>query len=186
MRKPPEAFVERLDRLFDHRLRIRWSNQRQEWHIEYKVARGKQMNFFVSEWDDGAVRARDGYAFVLAIRTGDRMPCPRCGMEVKVPIFKIGEAKCDYCTMQGKNGFITAAFFPLEGDALMTHLIKFDPLRTYRDDLVKRADEANARLEEQKERAFASEVESLTNESYRQLVGIPSVGYTTGKVFTGE
>ena len=186
MRKPPVQFEDRLERLFDRRLRCRWSDKRQEWQIEYKVARGKQMNFFVSQWDDGAVRARDGYAYVMSIRTGDRMPCPRCGYEVKVPIFKIGETVCDYCKMNGKNGYITACFFPLESPKLMEHLIKFDPLRTYRDGLVKQADEQNKKLEAQREKEFENSVKDMALDSYKQLVGIPSVGYTSGKVFTGN
>jgi hypothetical protein len=37
---PPELFVEKLEREFGRRLRIRWSHERSEWHIEQKIRRG--------------------------------------------------------------------------------------------------------------------------------------------------
>jgi hypothetical protein len=180
----PADFVSRLDRIFEGRLRIRWSFQRHEWHIEYKVAPGQILNFPVQSNDDRAIRAKDGYAFILAIRNGDRMPCPKCGYEVKVPLFEIAEVVCEYCTLQGRDGRYPAAYFPLEGDRLITYLSRLDPTRTWREGIAKLADAANERILKQKERDFENHIEAATKENFTDLLNIQSVGYT-GKVFTG-
>ena len=62
---PPESFVEKLDREFRGRLRIRWSTERQEWHIEQKIRRGLFPGTKPSKlgWDDTTdayIRHRDG------------------------------------------------------------------------------------------------------------------------------
>lgn len=180
--KPPEYFDAKLSRLFDNRLRIRWSFKREEWHLEYKVGRGKIPNLFVGEYNDTMIRARDGYGLFMIIRPGDRMPCPWCGFTVKVPIQEMKEATCDYCKLNGKDGRIPAAFYPLEGDTLIQHLIKMDPMRTYRDGIAKRVDEQNDRVLKSAERKFENDIQAITKENYKDLVGIQSVGYT-GKEF---
>ena len=184
MKRPPVDFENRLSRLFDNRLRIRWSNQRDEWHLEYKVGRGREANFFVSSYDDGAVRARDGYAFLMSVREGDRMPCPKCGCTLKVPKFELGHAICDYCKLNGKGGKFTACYFPLEGDTLIQHLSRIDPLRSWRDNLHKVADANNEKLLAIKERDFGNHVEGVAKDYYNKLAGIPQTGYT-GKEFKG-
>ncbi len=184
MRHAPTRFVERLKTMFDDRLRIRWSNQRGEWHIEYKVGRGRPASFFVSGYDDAAIRAKDGYAFLLAIRTGDRMPCPRCGHDMPVPVRKLAESTCEYCRMQGRDGRYPAAFFDLDGESLFEYLRRIDPYRGWRHNLHRMADATNDRILKAKEREFANKIEAITMDNYNQLVGIPSVGYT-GKVMPG-
>jgi len=185
VRQPPIRFTERLERLFDGRLRCRWSHQRGEWHIEYKVGRGRPPAFFVSGYDDAAIRAKDGYALLIAVRTGDRMPCPRCGYEMKVPVRMLAESRCDYCRAQGLDGRYPAAYFDLDSDSLLDYLARLDPYRSWRHGLHKQADANNERILREKERAFANHIEAVTKDNYNQLVGIPSVGYT-GKVFTGN
>jgi hypothetical protein len=180
----PVDFQNRLSRMFDNRLRIRWSNQRKEWHIEYKVGRSQLPNFFVSTYDDAAIRASQGYAFLMAIREGDRMPCPRCGYTVKVPKFHVAQAVCDYCRLNGRDGRYPAVYFPLEGDALIQYLCRIDPLRGYRDKMHLQADLNNERILEAKERQFKNDIASITLDNYNKLVGIPSWGYT-GKHFKG-
>ena len=184
MRHAPERLTERLLRLFDGRVRIRWSQQRGEWHLEYKVGRGRPASFFVSGFDDAAIRAADGYAMLLAIRTGDRMPCPRCGYEMAVPVRKLAESRFEYCAAQGRDGRYPAAFFDLDGDSLIEYLSKLDPYRGWRKNLHKQADENNDRLLKSRERDFANRIEATTKDDFRRLVGIQGVGYT-GKVFTG-
>jgi hypothetical protein len=184
--QPPVDFADRLERIFDGRIRARWSNRRQEWHLEYKIARGKAtVPFYIDSNDDPAIRARDGYALLMAVRTGDRMPCPRCGYELKVPIFEKAEAICQYCVMHGRDGRTAAVFFPLDGDQLIQYLISLDPLRTYRDGLHKRADANNELRQAARERKFKNEIQAHTLDNYNKLVGIESVGYT-GKEFTGD
>lgn len=186
MKHPPVEFETRLQRLFDNRVRIRWSNHRQEWHLEYKIARGKAtVPFYVDGYDDAAIRAKDGYAFLMAVREGDRMPCPRCGYTVKVPKFEIAHARCQYCQLAGKDGRFTACYFPLEGDSLIQHLQRIDPLRTWRDNMHLEADKQNDALLKQRERKFENDIEAITKDHYNRLVQIPQVGYT-GKIFKGH
>ena len=177
MKNAPEYFVSKLERLFDNRLRIRWSNHRQEWHIEYKVGRGK-FNKISRTNDDGIIRAQDGYGFFMAIREGDRMPCPKCGATVHVPMFEMAEAVCGYCKMRGDDGRYPAAYYTLEGDHLIQHLIKMDPLRTYRDGIAHKVDDQNARRLADAERKFENEINAIAHDNYKSLVGIQSVGYT--------
>lgn len=186
MKRAPERFTDRLEREFDNRLRIRWSNKLNEWHIEYKVARGQVVvGFYVSDFDDAAIRAKDGYQFLLAVRESDRMPCPKCGYTLKVPLMQSKEVRCEYCMLQGRDGRYSAVFFPLDGDSLIQYLRKLDPMRTYREGLHKQADAANERLLQQRERDFENKIQAATLDNYNRLVGIPQVGYT-GKEFTSE
>lgn len=175
----PIDFRNRLSRLFDDRIRIRWSNKRQEWHLEYKIARGKAtVPFYVDSYDDPAIRARDGYAHLMAVRSGDRMPCPRCGCTVKVPMFEIKMAHCDYCKMGGKNYRFPACYFSLEGDLLIQHLAKMDPLRTWRDGIHLQTDKQNDELMKSRQRDFNNKMEAITKENFTNLFSIPSVGFT--------
>lgn len=176
--QPPVQFETRLERLFNGRVRCRWSPNREEWHLEYKIARQKIVGFIINPNDDPAVRARDGYAFIMAVRPGDRMPCPRCNYTVKVPVFEIAEAVCDYCRLQGHDGRYPACYFPLDGDKLITELAKLDPQNTWTDTLVASADKRNDAMMAAKERQFENQIRSATLDSYKQLVGIPSFGYS--------
>lgn len=172
MKQPSIDFQDRLSRIFDNRLRCRWSGKRGEWHIEYKIAPGQQVGFPVDSYDDAAIRARDGYAFILAVRESDRMPCPRCGHTLSVPLFKMGETKCTYCEVSGRDGRYPACFFPLEGDALISYLSRIDPYRGWRDRLAKEADAINEKLLAQKERDFENYIEAVTKDNILDLLDI--------------
>lgn len=174
----PQRFTERLHSLFEGRLRIRWSSKRHEWHLEYKVAPGRILNFPTQSNDDAMIRARDGYAFIIAVRTGDRMPCPRCGCTMAVPMFELAETKCDYCVLQGRDGRYPASYFPLDGDMLLNYLTRLDPQRTWRDGLAKKTDENNRRMELTRERAWENQVNAQAREHATELFNIQSVGYT--------
>ncbi len=136
--------------------------------------------------DDAAIRARDGYTYVLSIRTGDRMPCPRCGAECHVPLFQVGDIICSYCKMQGKQNHIPACYFPLDSDALIHHLIRYDPLRTYRDTIAKDADANNAAIKAKQMKDFESDIRGHVHDNYRKMVGIPSIGYTGKEQYLGS
>jgi hypothetical protein len=143
-----------------------------------KVGRDKSLMVNDRSNDDNKIRAREGYGFALAIQQGDRMPCPRCGSELKVPTFKLGEVVCDYCKVMKKPFRVQASYFPLDGDLLIQELIKLDPMRTYRIGLAEKADLHNAKMVEQMERKFGNTSEDIIKDKFTSLVGIQSVGYT--------
>lgn len=174
----PDRFTHRLHSLFDGRLRIRWSNKRQQWHLEYKVARAVVPKFYIGTEDDQAIRGRDGYAFLMEITRGDTAPCPKCGLDLKVPFGVSNEVTCPSCKVQGRDGRYPMCYFPLDGDALIQRLIELDPLRNYRDSVMKKADAANKAAMDEKEKKFKNDMEAITKDNIRQLMGIPIVGYT--------
>jgi len=182
MKEAPTEFTRRLNDLFGGRLRIRWSVKRGEWHIEQKVGRAAVPPTYVSEVDDDLVRAKDGYAYVMAIRPGDRMPCPECGLTVHVPVFEVSEATCDYCRFKGRYGRYAACHFPLS-DMLLEHLKKISPERQNKK-LLQMHDAKNAAILASRQREVFNDVEASTKENWNRLVGIPQVGYT-GKEFRG-
>lgn len=126
----PDSFAERLEQEFRGRLRVRWSDARQEFHVEQKVGRGAFNPLpprFRSQAEhrrryDAHVRASDGYALVMVVRPGDRAGCDRCGQTLKVPTFASKEVKCACGASQ------VLAYFPLS-DSLIDHLKGMDPER---------------------------------------------------------
>jgi hypothetical protein len=177
-----KEFTSRLRRDFNDRLRIRWSKKRGEWHIEQKVGRAALPPIYISEVDDDLIRAKDGYAFVMAIRPGDRMPCPDCGLTLRVPVMQIAETTCDYCRYKGRYGRHSAAYFPL-GDLLIEHLKKISPERRPKK-FTEMLDAKNAAVLASRQREFENEFEATTKENWSRMIGIPSWGYT-GKEFRG-
>lgn len=174
----PTYVTERLEREFDGRLRIRWSYKRNEWQIEAKIARAIDPGAQVDAADDDHIRARDGYAFVMSIRRGDRMPCPDCGFTLKVPVLHTAEVRCDYCRSRGRDGRHRAAYFPLDSELLFEHLRKIDPIRGYRDSLVRLADARNKAILAARERAALNEIQAANIDNFNNLVGIPQFGYS--------
>lgn len=173
MRTAPSAFTRRLDREFGGRLRIRWSSERGEWHVEQRVARAHLAQHRLNDNDDAGIRQRDGYDYLMAIREGDRMPCPRCGRTVKVPVMVQGEARCSACdTRYG------AAYFPLDGDALMQYLRRLDPYLGWRDRILKDIEAANAAVPRRHERNLENAIETGVKDRWLDIAGIPHVGYT--------
>lgn len=174
----PDTFVERLARDYDGRLRIRWSEKRSEWQIEQRVGRASLPPFRIDPYDDSHIRARDGFLFVCAIRPGTRMPCPTCGLTLKVPVFEFGEAICGYCKLQGGRKYrFRACYFPLS-DMLLEHLRKIDPQN---DGLRRIRDEANADAaakERSKDRKLGNEIEDVIKDNLNSLFDVAHVGYT--------
>lgn len=175
--------MEQLERVFGGRLRIRWSPRLREFHIEQKVGRMALAPIRVDEGDDDMVRARDGYWFVMSIRQGDRMPCPDCGFELKVPVMDTADIRCEYCALRGRTTRVVAGFWPLN-ERLIEHLRRIDPLRGEQTELAEAADRHNRLLVASKEAELSDTVISSGSEQYNRLVGIPQVGYT-GKEFRG-
>jgi hypothetical protein len=175
--RAPDSFVAALSDMFNDRLRIRWSHKRNEFHIEQQVGRAALPPIHISEADDDLIRARDGYAFVLAVRPGDRMPCPECAATSARSDFRCAEVKCERCKASGKDARYVAGFFPL-GDMLLEYLRSIDPSRRDPYDIIRQLDRRNALLERTRTRDASNQIEAATLDNYKRLVGIQSVGYT--------
>lgn len=173
----PRSFTERLEREFRGRLRIRFSDKEQEWQIEQRVGRAVLPDARISLYDDDAIRARDGYLHVMSIRQGDRMPCPKCRYELKVPAFKTVDVACPYCKLKGRTTRVCAGYFPLEGDALIQHLRRLDPERGASLELAAEADRKNEALVASLERQSLDASYGISQD-FNRLFGIQSVGYT--------
>ena len=176
------AFNKRLDEVFGGRLRLRWSGPKGEWHLEQKMGRGV-FDPPTRQHDaesDRRQRARDGYDFVMAIRPGDRMPCPTCGQTLRVPIMETAEVSCGLCIGKNRDMRLFAAYFPL-GETLIDYLRRIDPL----SDGVRRQaadiDKARHQLEASKERAADGALhDGLVDAAIDQ---IPAWGYGGMKRF---
>lgn len=181
----PDEFQRELDDTFHGRYRLRWSDKRHEFHLEQKVATGQVMepppidpespdhfDTYSDEW----IRARDGYFYVMTIRNGDRMPCPVCGLIVKVPVMETREGHCESCKAHGRDGRYLAAYYPLN-HILIQHLRDIDP---YSSDVNQIRKRMRAR---QLERIERDRREELDNADYmvqfnkNQVENNPMTGY---------
>lgn len=174
----PESFVERLESTFRGRLRIRWSTQFREWRIEQKVGRGLFPGFKPKKlgWDESVdkfIEHRDGYVFVMSVRTGDRMGCPRCQHELKVPFKETTHLQCPMCKLAGRPSWVAAVYFPL-GDDLITHLKMIDPENAAREEIVADLDRQNDALSAAMEADALRPAEAAFEDDYRRIVGIPT------------
>jgi hypothetical protein len=181
----PQDFVDRLRDTFDGRLRVRWSAAAQEFQIEQKVGRASVAPCRIDEGRDDLIRARDGFHPVMSIRAGDRMPCPKCEYELKVPIRDTVDLRCPYCEMRGAQTRLVVGFWPLD-DSLIEHLRKIDPLRDDQGEQAARADHHNRLLLQSQENSMSDAVTSAASDDYRRLVGIPMVGYTGKELLAAD
>lgn len=163
--------------MFDGRLRIRWSQAEQQFLIEQKVGRAMVAPIRIEDNRDDLIRARDGYHPVMTITAGDRMRCPSCHSELKVPVRETHDIKCGYCALLGRTTRIIAGFWPLD-DALLDHLRHIDPLNDYQDELAEAADRHNRMLLKSQEDQVSNDGYAALEEQYNRLVGIPQVGRT--------
>lgn len=177
----PTAFAERLKRAFGGRLRIRWSVRDREYRVEQRVGRAVTAPIRIDDDRDDLICARDGFDYVLSVRSGDRMPCPTCEWtELKVPIREFRDIRCPYCATKGKQGRTVAGYFPLD-DSLITHLQMIDPLRGASKELADAADRRNAAKLASEERHLSNIVEAHGADHYADIVGIPQFSYTNAK-----
>lgn len=178
----PADFAARLDAAFKGRLRVRWSNAKQEFHVEQRVAR-PLVSFPTTEHDDDSIRLRDGYLYLMSIRPGTRMPCPRCGLEVQVPVRDIRQVSCKFCKARGNEHRVVAGYFPLD-ETLIDYLARLDPERDASKRLRNEVDAANERLMQRQRQQVLEASLDVMNDDFARIAGIPSVGYT-GKEFRG-
>lgn len=180
----PQEFQDRLNDAFEGRLRIRYSQQANELQIEQRVARGL-INFpLKNDQDDEAIRLRDGYFYVMSIRNGDRMPCPKgCGSTLRVPVREIRELSCPICKSRGLEHRVSAGYFPLD-DQLIERLKTMDPLRGASKELRDKINKHNDAFVAKQRQDVLDKMSDQAGEDFTKIAGIPSVGYT-GKVFSG-
>lgn len=180
MYSPPADFEQRLRHEFQDRLRIRWSKAKHEYHIEEKVGRAAYPPFRISEIDDRFIRARDGYAFVMAVKAGNHTDCRQCGLRCSVPELKTGEIVCSYCeSVKSRRGREFGGYWPLDsGEALIQYLKKLDPLRDGHIKSVMEGDLAQERAEMGRKRSVRNHIEAATYDDKYQIFGTPFVGYT--------
>jgi hypothetical protein len=181
----PEEFVERLQQTFGEKYRIRWSNARQEYHIEQKVRRGIADGFVDlnprhlerkrQKWDD-LVRAKDGYVLTMAVTPGTKTFCPECRTEMQVPAFKTKVLVCEFCRSKGRYSQKVAGYYPLS-DTLIDHLRKIDVHSGGNARVNEAVNRHNEFLLYDNKMAFRRRVEAATRDRFNKLVGIPQFGY---------
>jgi hypothetical protein len=179
----PTHFATRLKDEFAGRLRLRWSPRTSTWQLEEKVGRAALPPLRIREEDDSLVRARDGYAYVLTIAPGDRLPCPRCGRTLHLPHLEFRETECPSCKVARQTGArVRAAYFPLDGSALLSYLHRIDPLRGGNQALVDEAEAQSQATRAAKDATFQDGMHTTLMDA--AIAQIPKVGFTTGKRFS--
>jgi hypothetical protein len=178
----PDSFVEKLEREFRGKLRIRWSSERNAWLIEQRMKRGLFGGFKPTRkgWDESSdkyVQTRDGVVMLMEVRTGTFMDCPKCGHELKVPFMETSSIRCSYCKLQGKEPSIAAVFIPLN-DSLIDHLKSIDPSNPISERLAEDLDRANESLAAMMEKDALNYGSGAVLERFNRLAGIQQVGHT--------
>lgn len=180
----PEGFARRLAKEFDGRYRLRWSQRIKQFCLEQKVGHAIVPPVHVDEADDDLIRAIDGFWLVAQICQGTRFACPHDNFVMAVPTLKFAERRCPTCRENGRDGRFVLAYYPLDGDALLSHLRSIDP--QHHGDAVRDAERArkiNAQIVATRERDGMNAIEAGTSEIYKRLLQIPQTGYT-GKTFS--
>ena len=173
----PTEFAERLHNEFDGRLRVRWSYAEEAYSIEQKIARGLADAFPVTDNKDNLIRLRDGYMQIMSVRKGDRMPCPTCGLTLKVPIYETRLIECSYCKAHNNVYQYVAGYFELN-DRLIDYLKSIDPALGRGRTRAKEVDFNNARMQAVQEADALNDLHSAGLQDFNQIAGIQSVGYT--------
>lgn len=182
-----EDFNERLGDEFRGRLRLRWSNARQEFHLEEKVGRGaapmsgmlaalpcKDREQYRRRYDE-RIRADQGYALVMVVTPGTRVGCPECSLPLQVPVMETREVMCPRCAEKERKVGVVASYWPLS-EVFIDHLKRIDPLSdgTRRRLADEEAAARRATLSaEREDDGYLHDI--LFDEAIRQ---IPKVGYT--------
>ena len=179
-----QEFLDRFEDRFGANYRFRWSDARQEWHVEQKVARGIGDGFVDTSArnaedyrlnHDDRLRAKDGYILTFAVRPGTSMPCEECGTKLKVPAFKFEVANCPVCSLKGKQRLQAVGYFPL-GDSLLDHL-KFIDVFSGGNERVKEAvARRNVFVQNEHDMELRRLIEPAVRERFNRLVGIPQWG----------
>ncbi len=171
----PDEFIERMEREFGQRLRVRWSDYWDEWQVEQKIARGKTgQPILHNRYHDDTVRYRDGYAWVMSIKQGTQFPCPKCGLTLKAPTRETVLVSCQHCHSKGYEHRWLACHWPFD-QTLIEHFKQMD---REIDDRHLRLREADRKVKMMQQRAVLDPTLAGFEDNFNKLAGIPSVGYT--------
>lgn len=173
----PEEFQQRLEQEFGDRLRVRWSNKYDEWHVEQKVRRGLAgfpQGQDQDRFDDNLIRYADGYMWVMSLKQGSRFSCHICHLPLEAPARKMKMVSCDHCRLKGYDHYRLACFWPMD-ETLIDELKRLDRAI---DDGAQKVLEKNQLLQKQMLRNAIEPTLAAHLDDFNRIVGIPSVGYT--------
>ena len=182
----PDYVTEQIERRYDGRFRIRWSDVDHVFFIEQKVRRAIAEGFaplkFKSERHrkltfENQVRARDGYILSMKISPGTHTRCVACNSYIAVPAFKTAQVACPRCKENGTTTSFVGGYFPL-GDALLDELDRTDPDRGGNERVQADGVRLNAEHEKDAMYALTEPTEAAFRERFNRLVGIPQTGYS--------
>lgn len=187
----PQVFHDRLDEEFKGKIRIRWSDEQEEWHVEQKVRSGLAGSPLTSRddynrnyWRDDVIRSKDDYMWVMSVKQGTTFACPTCASKLIAPTRSQEMISCGYCKQKGYEHHVLAGHWPLD-ETLIDHLKKLEWQLDHPEQHAGASLTAqNAALKKIQERRVLDPTMAAWEDRYNKIVGIPSVGYT-GKVFTG-
>lgn len=171
----PQTFSEELEKEFGDRIRVRWSDQWNEWHVEQKVRRGLAASpSKFDPYDDTLIRHKDGYVWIMSVKQGTRFDCPKCGLTLKAPTRETKQVSCDHCRMKGYNHQWIASHWPLD-HTLIEHLKMLERQIDTKSDMLHKSDMALRKIQE---RAVLDPTLAAFEDRHSKLAGILSVGYT--------
>jgi hypothetical protein len=174
----PQEFTERLNRDFDGRLRVKWSNFSKRYRIEQRAARGQMWpDKPILENDDEQQMIRDGYFFVMDITPGDKTQCAKCNTWLNVPIREVRIIACPVCKMMGRTYRMNLGFFPLT-DSLIDYLKGIDPERGLPAKAIEKMRSNNEQQMLSMQRSMSNNGEAYGKENFNRIVGIPQFGHT--------
>lgn len=171
----PEEFQEKLQREFGDKIRVRWSDKWNEWHVEQKVRRGvaaTPQKF--DPYNDDVIRFNDGFVWVMSVKQGSKFDCPQCGLTLSAPTRETHHVVCGHCKLKGYNSHWLACHWPLD-ETLIEHLKK---LQWQIDDTSANLAKSDIALRKLQERALLDPTLAAFEDSHAKLAGILQTGYT--------
>ena len=124
----PETFENDLTHRLGPDYRLRWSDKKETYCIEQRLARPPADIPMALRGTDLWIRHRDRYALVCEVSPSPWMRCSKCRTRLRVPDLKWAEVKCPTCyasrTLNNTQYFV--AYFPL-CERLLQHLESTSP-----------------------------------------------------------
>jgi hypothetical protein len=188
----PEWFQQQLAHEFGTRFRMRWSNARQLFVLDERIARGVLMTPArlaaklarldaknPDQAEEFRLRLREGTAPFVEISPGNRTACPACGATVRLAHMTWAYAHCDECQKDFKTIYAPLGWWLLE----QLRFLDFE--RGGDERALTAMDQANAAHEAEVQAAPKRELEAAVRDDFAHIMSIQSVGYT-GRSFAAE